>query len=106
ARLAMDDDYAAEHSLDRLARSAGMSPFHFARIFRELVGMAPHRYLVRRRLAAGVERLRDGASVTATCYAIGFRSLSHFIHAFSAAHGITPSQCRSRFPRSTARSGG
>src|SRR4029077_9454760 len=46
ARLAMDDDYAAEHSLDRLARSAGMSPFHFARIFRELVGMPPHRYLV------------------------------------------------------------
>jgi AraC-like DNA-binding protein len=39
--------------------------------------------------------LRDGASVTATCYAVGFGSLSHFVHAFHAAKGMTPSQFRS-----------
>jgi AraC family transcriptional regulator len=95
ARLTLDRDYAANHSLDRLARSVGMSPYHFARIFRELAGVPPHRYLLRRRLAEAVERLRQGASVTATCYDVGFRSVSHFAHAFRAAYQMTPLQCRS-----------
>jgi AraC-like DNA-binding protein len=95
ARLALDHNYAADHSLGGLARSVGMSPYHFARIFRELAGVPPHRYLLRRRLEAALERLRQGASVTATCYEVGFRSSSHFAHAFRAAYQMTPSQCRS-----------
>jgi AraC-like DNA-binding protein len=95
AREELDEHYACEHSLAGLARTAGMSPYHFARIFRELSGLPPHRYLVRRRLTAAAKRLRDGASVTETCYAVGYRSLSRFIHAFRAATGMTPSQFRS-----------
>jgi AraC-like DNA-binding protein len=95
AREELDEQYAREHSLAGLARSVGMSPYHFARIFRELSGLPPHRYLVRRRLNAAANRLRDGASVTETCYAVGYRSLSRFIHAFRAATGMTPSQFRS-----------
>jgi AraC family transcriptional regulator len=95
ARQELDVHYASNHSLAGLARTAGMSPYHFARIFRELSGLPPHRYLVRRRLDAAAERLRDGASVTATCYAVGFGSLSHFVHAFHAAKSMTPSQFRS-----------
>jgi len=95
AREELDEHYARQHSLAGLARTAGMSPYHFARIFRELSGLPPHRYLVRRRLNAAAKRLRDRASVTETCYAVGFRSLSRFIHAFRAATGMTPSQFRS-----------
>lgn len=94
ARLALDEQYAADQSLDRLARSVGMSPYHFARVFRELTGVPPHRYLLRRRLDEAFARLRQGASVTATCYAVGFRSLSHFAHAFRAAYQMTPTECR------------
>jgi AraC family transcriptional regulator len=95
ARQQLDEQYASDHSLAGLARTAGMSSYHFARIFRELSGVPPHRYLVRRRLNAAAERLRDGASVTDTCYAVGFGSLSHFVHAFCAAKGMTPSRFRS-----------
>ena len=95
ARQELDEHYASDHSLAGLARTAGMSSYHFARIFRELSGLPPHRYLVRRRLNAAAERLRDGASVTDTCYAVGFGSLSHFVHAFHAARGMTPSEFRS-----------
>ncbi len=94
AREALDHDFASRHTLAGLAREAGMSPYHFARVFRELTGMPPHRYLLRRRLAAAVEQLRDGASVTTTCYAVGFGSLSHFVHAFKAAFQASPSQVR------------
>jgi AraC family transcriptional regulator len=98
SRRMLHEDYSACHTLDRLARNAGMSAYHFARIFRELAGVPPHRYLIRRRLEAAAERLRDGASVTGVCYEVGFGNLSHFIHMFRACYGIAPSRWRSAGP--------
>jgi AraC-like DNA-binding protein len=92
ARRLLDDDYASRHTLTALADGAGMSPFHFARVFCELAGAPPHRYLVRRRLHAAADRLRAGDSVTNACYAVGFSSLSHFIHAFRRQFGVSPSR--------------
>lgn len=92
ARHTLDDDYASDHTLAHLARDAGMSPFHFARVFRELTGLPPHRYLLQRRLRAAANRLRGGASVTDACFAVGFSSLSHFIHAFRRQFGVVPSR--------------
>jgi AraC-like DNA-binding protein len=94
AREILDEQYAAPQTLAALARAVGMSPYHFARVFRELTGTPPHRYLLRRRLAAAADRLRDGASVTETCFAVGFQSLSHFIHSFRRAFGVSPSRYR------------
>ena len=92
ARERLDADYGSPHSLSTLARDAGMSVFHFARVFRELAGVPPHRYLVTVRLRAAAERLRAGDSVTETCFAVGFNSLGHFIEMFSRAYGVTPSR--------------
>jgi AraC-like DNA-binding protein len=91
ARERLDREFAAEHTLAGLARDAGMSLFHFARVFRELAGEAPHRYLQRRRLEAARGELADGRSVTETCFVVGFRSLSHFITLFRRAYGAPPS---------------
>jgi len=92
AREQLEADFASPHSLTSLARSAGMSPFHFARVFRELTAVPPHRYLVTVRLGAAVERLRQGDSVTGTCFAVGFNSLGHFIEMFRRAYGVSPSR--------------
>lgn len=92
ARALMDEEYQSSHSLASLARLAGMSPFHFARIFQELTGTPPHRYLLKVRLAQAAARLRDGAGVTQTCFATGFTNLSHFIRLFRRTYGLTPSQ--------------
>src|SRR2546422_820605 len=86
-----DVDHSALN-LRGLARSAGMSPFHFARVFRELTDVPPHRYLVAVRLRAAVERLRQGESVTDTCFAVGFNSLGHFIEMFRRTYGVSPSR--------------
>lgn len=91
ARELLDEAYALDHSLSALAGEAGMSPFHFARVFRELVGLPPHRYLTLRRLAKAGDRLAEGMSVTRTCFEVGFRNLSHFTHTFRRAYGMTPS---------------
>jgi AraC family transcriptional regulator len=92
ARDELESDYASPHSLTSLARSAGMSPFHFARVFRELTNVPPHRYLVAVRLRAAVERLRQGDSVTDACFAVGFNSLGHFIEMFRRTYGVSPSR--------------
>ena len=91
-RELLESDYAHPHSLGSLAREAGMSPFHFSRVFRELTGTPPHRYLLRVRLARAAERLRDGASVTETCFACGFNNLSHFTRLFRHRFGVSPSR--------------
>ena len=74
-----------------LARDSGMSVFHFARIFSELEGQPPHRLLTDVRLAHADARLRDGAAVTDTCFAVGFGSLSHFVTTFRRRYGVRPS---------------
>jgi len=90
--------YAARHaeplSLEETALAVGMSPFHFSRVFRALVGVPPHRYLRTVRLSQAAARLRAGAGVTDTCQAVGFNNLSHFIRTFHAAYGVPPSRVR------------
>jgi AraC-like DNA-binding protein len=99
ARRTLDEEFASDHTLAALARDAGMSPFHFARVFHELAGAPPHRYLLRRRLSVAAQQLRDGVSVTDACYAVGFKSLSHFIHVFRRAFGVPPSRIGQRCTR-------
>jgi AraC-like DNA-binding protein len=94
ARATLESRYTEPHSLTSLAAGAGISPFHFARVFRELVGTPPHRYLLRIRLRQARQRLLEGESVTHTCFATGFNNLSYFIRAFRRAFGSSPSRLK------------
>jgi AraC-like DNA-binding protein len=94
ARELMDCDPTAEHPLWQLSSQVGMSVFLFARVFRELVGIPPHRYLVQRRLWRARDLLRSGMRVTDVCYAAGFNNLSHFINSFRAHFGVPPSRLK------------
>lgn len=87
----LEAEYSRRLPLRELATTAGMSPYHFSRVFRNVTGIPPHRYLAGVRLRHAAEMLRRGASVTHTCYATGFGSLSHFITAFGRRFGISPS---------------
>ncbi len=95
ARELIDCDPTADHPLWHLSSQVGMSVFLFARVFRELIGMPPHRYLVHRRLCRARDLLRSGMPVTDVCYASGFNNLSHFINSFHAHFGVSPSKLTS-----------
>jgi AraC-like DNA-binding protein len=90
----IEADFARPLGLGELAAAAGMSVYHFARVFREMTGLPPHRYLTAVRLRHAARRLDEGASVTHTCYDVGFASLSHFVTAFRKRFGIVPSEAR------------
>jgi AraC-like DNA-binding protein len=96
AKAMMEARHDERLSLSAVAKDAGMSVFHFARIFAELEGQPPHRFLTGVRLAQAHARLRDGASVTDTCFAVGFGSLSHFVTTFRRRYGVRPSEVAPR----------
>ncbi len=94
ARDYLREHYAQAVSLDQLAALAGMSPFHFARSFRKVVGLAPHAYLLQRRIAEAKRLLVGGASIAQTAFACGFTDQSHLTNRFRAVLGVTPGQYR------------
>jgi AraC-like DNA-binding protein len=82
-------------TLDDIARAAGASPFHLARVFQQQTGMPIHRYLTRLRLRAAMERLAEGTGdLTALALELGFSSHSHFTDAFRREFGRAPSDVR------------
>jgi AraC family transcriptional regulator len=83
--------FADEMTVSWLAREAGMSMFHFIRVFTAMIGVPPHRYLLATRLEAARAMLRQGSTVTDACYACGFGDLSHFSRSFASRFGAPPS---------------
>jgi AraC-like DNA-binding protein len=91
-RQRLERAFSDTHTVSDLARSVGMSLFHFTRVFTELAGVPPHRYLTEVRLTAARAMLREGRAVTDTCFACGFNNLSHFSRSFTRRFGIAPSR--------------
>ncbi|AZI87614.1 AraC family transcriptional regulator [Kosakonia sp. CCTCC M2018092] len=78
-----------------LAAQVSLSEYHFARMFRQSMGVAPHQFVMQRRMArAKALLLSSNQSLTDIALACGFNSASHFSNRFKAAKGITPSQLR------------
>jgi AraC-like DNA-binding protein len=96
ARDRLAEKYSEAHSLAALARGVGMSAYHFTRVFHELIGVPPHRYLIHCRLDHALEMLRAGRPVTTACFDCGFMNLSHFIRSFERRFGFRPSSVRSQ----------
>ena len=94
AKELMRTEFAEPLSLSRVAREVGMSLYPFARVFAELEGETPHRFLVGVRLREAARRLREGGQVTEVCFAVGFGSLSHFSRTFRSEFGQSPSAFR------------
>lgn len=81
--------------LGALAGVAGMSAYHFLRLFKRHTGLTPHQYLLRHRLGRAVELLRETRRpVTEIALDVGFGDLSNFIHAFGREVGCSPSRFR------------
>jgi transcriptional regulator GlxA family with amidase domain len=96
ARDLMDREYAQPLDVPTMASAALMSPAHFSRRFRAAYGETPYSYLMTRRIERAKAFLRQGMSVTDTCFAVGCTSLGSFSSRFTEIVGEPPSQYRAR----------
>ena len=85
-------------SIGQLAAQCALSPYHFARMFRESFGVPPHQYLLARRLARARDLLRHSSlALGDVALACGFASASHFANRFKQHLGGTPGEYRTAF---------
>jgi AraC-like DNA-binding protein len=84
-------------AVSTVARRAGLSLFHFIRLFKAVFGETPHQY----RSHAQIERAKElliltDQSVTDVCMAVGFSSLGSFSTLFTRRVGVAPSAWQRR----------
>jgi len=86
------DAHATEPvDLESAARAAGLSAFHFLRLFSGVLGVTPHQYLLRARLRHAARLLAEADHpITDIAYDVGFGDLSNFVRSFHRAAGISP----------------
>lgn len=102
-RLRRVTDYVQAHletnfSLDDLAQQAGMSSYHFARLFKQSMGETPNQYVVRLRMETAQRLLREtNLGVLDVALAVGYNSPSHLATQFKRFTGVTPSAYRHNF---------
>ena len=94
AKELMDSRLAYPPSLQELAQSVNLSPFHFARVFRQATGLPPHAWLKQRRLSRARELLKNDCLPFNVAFALGFSDQSHLNRQFKQAYGVTPGEYR------------
>jgi len=93
----MAEHLAEEFSLDQLAAQAGLSKFHFHRLFKAAVGVSPSNYHMNLRMEQAKRLLRESRqSVVAVGMEVGYTNPSHFAQIFRRETGLSPSDRRQR----------
>jgi AraC-like DNA-binding protein len=90
AKLYIDENFASNIDLNRIADEACFSKFHFVRLFKDIYGRTPHQYLTRVRIEKAKEYLDEGQTVAYACFKVGFDSISSFTGLFKRRTGQTP----------------
>ena len=92
----MEANFASKLTRDDVARAAGLSPFYFSRLFRQVAGLAPHQCLLRCRLRNAQKLLStaEGHPIADVAAETGFADQAHLARHFRRAFGKSPQQFR------------
>jgi AraC family transcriptional regulator len=89
----IESNLSRELTLKELAAITNLSRHHFARMFKQAIGVAPHRYVLERRLERAKHMLRTAhSSLAEISLSTGFDSQSHFTSTFHRMVGATPGE--------------
>ncbi|WJH40513.1 AraC family transcriptional regulator [Aliirhizobium terrae] len=83
-------------SLESLAGEAGLSPYHFSRMFKQSTGSSPSEYFIQMKIAKARRLLRETElNIVSIALDLGYASPSHFARVFKRQIGVTPREYRS-----------
>jgi AraC-like DNA-binding protein len=85
-------------TLGQLAHMAGLSKYHFLRVFAYTFGMSPHALQMRLRLELARRYIEEGRPLVFIAYDTGFADQSHLTRRFKSRFGVTPGRYRRRSP--------
>jgi len=92
----INDTLRDDLTLGTISATLSMSPFHFAHAFRQTTGLAPHRYVIQRRVERARLLLREtDLSITEIAHLVGYSNQSNFSVVFHRLTGHTPRRFRS-----------
>ncbi|MGH8158137.1 MAG: bifunctional DNA-binding transcriptional regulator/O6-methylguanine-DNA methyltransferase Ada [Rhodanobacter sp.] len=81
-------------TLEQLAKQAGLSPFHFHRMFKAVTGVTPKQYATAHRTRRVRSELGHSDTVTSAIYDAGYNASSRFYETANQVLGMTPSSYR------------
>lgn len=91
----MMENVAQEFSLRTLAEQAGMSDYHFNRLFKRAIGLPPSQYQIKLRMDEARRLLREtDMTVVTVANEVGYTNPSHFSRIFRRDTGFSPSEYR------------
>ena len=88
----IDNNYDSNLNLNHLSKTQFVSKFHLLRLFKKYYGLTPKQYLIDKRIEKSKELLKNGMSVTETCFTVGFTSLGSYSTLFKRKTRKTPAQ--------------
>ena len=81
--------------VEALAREAGLSPFHFSRMFKRATRHTPHAFITARRMDLACQLLAESRlEISEVARRCGFRTQAHFTEVFRLRVGTTPKRYR------------
>ncbi|MGB8329776.1 MAG: methylated-DNA--[protein]-cysteine S-methyltransferase, partial [Polyangiales bacterium] len=83
-----------EPTLKELAEAAGLSSYHFQRVFKRIVGVTPKQYAIAHRSRIAAENLKTCKDVTSAIYASGYGASSRFYESAQPRHGMSVTELR------------
>ena len=93
----IQDQLESGLSVSGIARTVHMSPYHFARLFKQSTGKSPYQYVVQARAKRAKELLKSGKfSIIEIAHRLGFADQSHLTRQLKDIFGATPKMLRAR----------
>jgi AraC family transcriptional regulator len=91
----IEENLCTQITLEALAALVYLSPFHFARCFKASMGLAPHQYVIARRMELAKRLLLTTTlTIAEIAWSIGYENISHFRRVFALHTGVTPGVIR------------
>jgi AraC family transcriptional regulator len=97
AKNYLDLHFLEKLDIETIAKTIGLSEYHFIRLFKKVIDVSPYQYLISRRLNYSKILLLDNYSVQETAFMVGFADVFSFSKSFKTAFGLSPNGFKKSF---------